>query len=260
MLSHLNCLSLVINLNAKYPTCFFSPWVKQKLTGIRFTEIRLSVGSRSQQRTQIEPLCKLLSGPSLGADFHTHPPGSPASPGICGGGQKSHPGGRVSRKGPRGASGDTAKPSPPPQLGPARRHQAPRGRPRTHLTRGSFSGTAGPSRHLHGQQQHTVLSQSRGPMGSEVPHGAGTLGDGRGGGGGGERARLGRGHPAGVQVRGQSRGRASRASPCASRRGRGRGRGRDACTAQVCAAARFPALRFCLGRVLRWGFFPSLFF
>ena len=44
-----------------------------------------------------------------------------------------------------------------------------RGARGTHLTRGSFSGTAGSSRHLQGQQQHAVLSQSLSPMESEVP-------------------------------------------------------------------------------------------
>lgn len=125
------------------------------------------------------------------------------------------------------------KTSAPPQLG--RAHGYPesvvpggsQGAPdygrgaRTHLTRGSFSGTAGSSRHLEGQQQHAVLSQSLSPMESEVPR----------------RRRATRGEPrrrasaAGARPADRRPGAgtvaagASRAGPCASRRGRGRGRG-----------------------------------
>lgn len=91
----------------------------------------------------------------------------------------------------------------------------------THLTRGSFSGTAGSSRHLQGQQQHAVLSQSLSPMESEVPRRRrATLGEPR------RRASATGARPpdrrpgAGTVAAG-----ASRVGPCASRRGRGRERG-----------------------------------
>lgn len=125
------------------------------------------------------------------------------------------------------------KASPPPELSQALRYplsalpaaarspQIP-ARARTHRTRGSFSGTAGSSRHWHGQQQHTVLSQSLSPMESELPRRRRET----------RRKPWGRAIAAGGRPRGRHPGagtvlaRASRAGPCASRRGGGRGRGR----------------------------------
>lgn len=133
---------------------------------------------------------------------------------------------------------------PAPGLGPGK----PRSRPGrcTHLTRGSFSGRARSSRHLHRQQQHTVLSQSLSPMESEGPHRRREPG-----GLSPQRAIEAGARPPGRRPgAGTAAARASRAGPRASRRGRGRGRGLQ--------AARSPLLAFCLGREFSWGFFPSL--
>lgn len=95
---------------------------------------------------------------------------------------------------------------------------------RTHLTRGSFSGTAGSSRHPHGQQQrHTVLSQALSPMESEVPRRRRTT----------PRKPRRRRRASAAAARPPDRrpgagtvaAGASRAGPCASRCGRGRGQG-----------------------------------
>lgn len=130
-----------------------------------------------------------------------------------------------------------------------RRGDPNQGQARTHLTRGSFSGTPGSSRHLHGQQQHAVRSQSLGPMGSEVPLRRRETPRKR-------RRRAsagGRGHPAGVQVRGQSGcGGPVRAHHAAAGDA---GEAGGASAARGLRVARSPPLAFCLGRVFCWGFF-----
>lgn len=111
---------------------------------------------------------------------------------------------------------------------------------------------------MHGQQQHTVLSQSFSPMGSELPRGRQPT----------PRKPRGRASAAGARPRGRHpgagtvAGRASQAGPYASRRSGGRPGMRVRPQAppppRLCRAVRFPPLGFCLGSAFCQSFFfPS---